>query len=103
MLLRLLLAFAALTFFAAAVPVEKRELDLLGLVAIVVNPILAIINTGFSIGSSFLPAVATIRPATAGGKSIKVIGGRGIGYDSFIGIPFAEPREFTSLFHQYSG
>lgn len=93
MLLRWLIVFLALPF-AAAVPLQPRDIDLLSLVGIVVNPILAIITGGFSVGSTLLPAETTIKPATAGGKAIKVTGGRSIGYDTFIGIPFAEPRKF---------
>ncbi|CAK9779972.1 alpha/beta-hydrolase [Cutaneotrichosporon oleaginosum] len=91
MLLRwhILFAFAAV---ALAAPVERQNnLDLLGLISIVANPILAIVNSGFRVVSTLVPIDATIRPATAGGKAIKVTGGRGIGYDTFIGIPFAEP------------
>ncbi|BEJ15098.1 hypothetical protein CspHIS471_0408650 [Cutaneotrichosporon sp. HIS471] len=77
---------------ALAAPVERQgRMDLLGLLALVLNPIMAIVNGGFATVSTLLPAEAVIRPATAGGKAIKITGGRSFGYDAFLGIPFAEP------------
>lgn len=44
-------------------------------------------------GDSLFSKVAIIKPATAKGKQIQITGGRWLGFTSFIGIPFAEPRE----------
>lgn len=45
-------------------------------------------------GDSLFSKVAIIKPKTANGKKIKITGGRWLGFTSFIGIPFAEPREW---------
>lgn len=38
------------------------------------------------------PPVVTLHPATANGSAVTVTGARLFGYDSFLGIPFAQPR-----------
>lgn len=88
MLLRWLVLLFALPL-AAAFPIKRAELDLGSLLA----PILRIVTGGFSTLNTLIRTDAYITPATAGGKRIKVTGGRSLGFDAFIGIPFAEPRK----------
>jgi hypothetical protein len=92
----LLLLFSLPLIIAAPSPVALAERGGVEAAAEILTGFLSLLLAGVNdlfsgVGSLF--SVSTY--INQGGKRIKVTGGRWIGYNSFLGIPFAEARECT--------
>jgi len=94
---RWILLLVALPFIAAAPAPVINERGIVDAAVTVLQgflqTLLAGVSAVFTGTGTFFTTSTYITPATGGGKRIKVTGGRWIGYNSFLGIPFAEARK----------
>jgi len=104
-LFRWVILAAALPLIAAAqTPLTERGIvdGALGVLQDFVKTLLDGIQATLTGAGSLFTISTYITPASSGGRRIKVTGGRWIGYNSFLGIPFGEARKSSQESREWS-